>query len=139
MEYKITNKNKTNTTNKDESCRLITNILDPKKASAQDLAELYPERWEIELSFKEIKNVLRKGMVTLRSKTSELVKQEFWSMLMALFALRKMIAHAAIEAQIDPDKISPTGTIEVMKKTLAGSVLRFSPKGDSSGDEGNDH
>ena len=138
VEYKITKKNPAATEEKEESYRLITNILDPSEASAQELAELYPERWEIELSFKEIKNVMRKGVVTLRSKTPELVKQEFWSMLLAHYALRKMIVQSAMETEIDPDEISTTGALEIIKKTLAGPVLNFPPKDGEESNEGND-
>ena len=93
VEYQITKKNPSATEKREESYRLITNILEVSEASAQELAELYPQRWEIELSFKEIKNVMRKGVVTLRSKTPELVTQEFWGMMLAHRAVR----HGGIE------------------------------------------
>jgi hypothetical protein len=35
--------------------RLITTILDPKQAPARELALLFPERWEIETAFDELK------------------------------------------------------------------------------------
>jgi hypothetical protein len=62
---------------KAEIYRLITTILDPAAASAAELAALYPQRWEIEISIKEGKTILRKGRITLRSKKPELVRQEF--------------------------------------------------------------
>ena len=54
--------------------RLITTILDPLVASAKELAGLYPQRWEIEITIKESKTILRKGKITLRSKMPELVR-----------------------------------------------------------------
>lgn len=47
---------------------------------------------EIELAIKEGKQVLRSGQITLRSKMPELVRQEFWGLLMAHYIVRKMMA-----------------------------------------------
>lgn len=139
IEYKLTQKNKSGVVEKEETYRLITNILEPSKARAEELANLYPERWEIELSFKEIKNVMRKGMVTLRSKTPDLVKQEFWSMLLAHYALRKMIVQAAVEAEIDPDEISTTGALETIRQMIVGPALHSPPKDHESSIQGDDY
>jgi hypothetical protein len=57
--------------------RLITTIVDPKQAPAKELAALYHERWEIETALDELKTHLRGTQIVLRSKTPELVKQEF--------------------------------------------------------------
>ena len=78
-----------------ETYRLITTLLGETMADARELAGLYPERWEIELTIKESKTVLRNGQVTLRSKTPELVRQEFWGLLLAHYLVRKMMAGAA--------------------------------------------
>lgn len=48
---------------------LITTILDPADAPAQDLAEAYAQRWEIELCFDELKTHQRGPFLVLRSKT----------------------------------------------------------------------
>ena len=68
--------------------RLITTILDPGLAPAQELAALYHERWEMETTLDELKTHLRGAQIVLRSKTPELVRQEFYGLLMAHFALR---------------------------------------------------
>ncbi len=107
--------------------RLITTILDPARASALELASLYPQRWEIEITIKEGKTILRKGHITLRSKMPELVRQEFWGMLLAHYLVRKMMAQAALDRKRDPDELSYQGSIEIIKSTQTGSVLNFSP------------
>ncbi len=38
-----------------ERYRLLTTLLDPEEAPAQELAALYHERWEVELVFDELK------------------------------------------------------------------------------------
>ena len=71
--------------------RLLTTLLDPAQAPAAELAALYHERWEIEGALAELKTRLRGARAVLRSKTPELVRQEFWGLLLAHFAVR---AHA---------------------------------------------
>ena len=110
-----------------EIYRLITTILDPLVATAAELAALYPQRWEIEITIKEGKTILRKGRITLRSKIPELVKQEFWGMILAHYLVRKMMAQAALDKKRDPDELSYEGSIEIIKSTQTGPVLRFSP------------
>lgn len=110
-----------------EVYRLITTILDPAQATAQELAGLYPQRWEIEITIKESKTILRKGRITLRSKRPELVRQEFWGMILAHYLVRKMMAQAALAKGIDPDELSYQGSVEIIKSTQTGPVLGLSP------------
>jgi hypothetical protein len=107
--------------------RVITTILDPRDATPSELAALYPQRWEIELTIKEGKTVMRKGRITMRSKTPELVRQEFWGMLLAHYLVRKMMAQAALDRKRDPDELSYEGSVEIIKSTLTGPALGFSP------------
>lgn len=112
---------------KEETYRLITTILDPAEATAEALAGLYPQRWEIEISIKEGKTILRKGRITLRSKTPELVRQEFWGMILAHYLVRKMMAQAALDRKRDPDELSYEAGVEIIKSTQTGPVLNISP------------
>lgn len=63
---------------------LITTILDPAAAPAKELAALCHERWAIEASLDELKTHLRGAQIVLRSKTPELVRQEFYGLLMPI-------------------------------------------------------
>lgn len=110
-----------------EIFRLITSLLDPEEAPANELATLYPQRWEVELAIKESKQVLRTGQITLRSKMPELVKQEFWGLLMAHYIVRKMMAQAALEEDVDPDNLSYQSSVEIIRSSQTGPVLAFSP------------
>lgn len=65
----------------EESYRVATTILDPALAPAAELARLYHERWEIENAFDELKTHLRGRQITLRSKTPNLIRQEFYGLL----------------------------------------------------------
>ena len=98
--------------------RLITTILDPKLAPAQELAALYHERWEIETALDELKTHLRGAQIVLRSKTPELVQQEFYGLLMAHFAIRGLMHEAALQANEDPDRLSFVHAVHVVQRRL---------------------
>lgn len=102
--------------------RLITTILDPKLAPAKELAALYHERWEIETALDELKTHLRGAQIVLRSKTPELVKQEFYGLLMAHFAIRGLMHEAALKADEDPDRLSFLPAVRVVQRRLARYV-----------------
>jgi hypothetical protein len=100
------------------SYRIITTILDPKAASAKELAALYPERWEIEMAFDELKTHLHGRQMLLRSKTPDLVRQEFYGLMMAHFAVRGLMHEAALKAEVDPDRLSFIHAVRVIRRTL---------------------
>lgn len=108
----------TNDEGKREPYRLITTILDPKAAPAHELIQLYLERWEFETALDECKTHLRGARTVLRSQTPELVKQECYGLLLAHFALRGVMHEAALRGGRDPDRLSFTHTVRVVRRSL---------------------
>jgi Insertion element 4 transposase N-terminal/Transposase DDE domain len=98
--------------------RLVTTILDPGAAPAAELAALYHERWEIEGALAELKTHLRGARRVLRGKTPELVRQEFWGLLLAHFAVRGLMHEAALRADEDPDRLSFLHAVRVVRRKL---------------------
>jgi len=99
--------------------RVGTTILDPAEAPADELATLYHERWEHESVFDELKTHLRGGgQVVLRSLTAELVRQELYGLLLAHYAVRGVMHDAALQEDVDPDLLSFTHTVRVLRRTL---------------------
>jgi hypothetical protein len=98
--------------------RLLTTLLDPAQAPAAELAALYHERWEIEGALAELKTQLRGPRVVLRSKTPELVRQEFWGLLLAHFAVRGLMHEAALRAKEDPDRLSFSHAVRVVRRKV---------------------
>jgi hypothetical protein len=106
--------------------RLVTSILDEHLAPAEELAALYHERWEIEGALDELKTHLRGRKIVLRSKTPELVHQEFYGLMLAHFAVRGLMHEAALRAHLDPDELSFVHSVRVVKRKLL-TVLSFPP------------
>jgi hypothetical protein len=99
--------------------RLVTTILEHEKAPAHELAALYHDRWEIETTFDELKTHLRGSRIILRSKTPDLVRQEFYGLLMAHFAVRGLMHEAALKSGEDPDRLSFLHAVRVVRRKMA--------------------
>ena len=114
--------------------RLATTILDAAKAPAGELAALYHERWEIETAFDELKTHLRGAQIVLRSKTPDLVRQEFYGLMMAHFAIRGLMHEAALKAGKDPDRLSFLHSVRVIRRKRAayGAISPSPEEGISS-------
>lgn len=117
IEYRLNGAKKGSKASK-EVYRLITTILDHTTAPAAELAALYHERWEIETSLDELKTHLRGAQIVLRSKTPELVKQEFFGLLLTHFAIRSLMHQAALKAEEDPDRLSFVHTVHIVQRRL---------------------
>ena len=114
IEYRLDN-----VANAEPLYRLVTTILDDKLAPAKELAALYHERWEIETTLDELKTHLRGAQIVLRSKTPELVRQEFHGLLMAHYAIRGLMHEAALRAGEDPDRLSFLHSVRVVQRRIA--------------------
>lgn len=101
--------------------RLITTILDPGLAPADDLAGLYAKRWEIESCFDELKTHQRGPSIVLRSKTPGGVLQEIYGYLCVHYAIRSLIGDVAQHFEEDPLRISFTRTLRAARRSLADS------------------
>jgi hypothetical protein len=121
VEYEVVNRE-----GKGELFCLITTIMDPELASAADLAEAYQQRWEFESSLDEIKTHQRGRGAVLRSKSPEMVEQEIWALLLTHYAIRHLMAEAADQADIDPDRLSFLRSLRVIRRQVTHQA-GFSP------------
>jgi hypothetical protein len=111
--------------------RLLTTIVEHEVAPAEELAALYHERWEIETAIDELKTHLRGSKIVLRSKTPDLVKQEFYGLMMAHFAVRGLMHEAALKADEDPDRLSFLHAVRVVRRKMT-SIASIPPSGSES-------
>lgn len=102
--------------------RLITTILDPQAAPAADLAALYAQRWEIETALDEIKTHQGGPRLVLRSQHPAGVQQEIYAFLLVHHALRDLMHEAAGQAGRDPDRISFSRTLRVVRRHVTGQA-----------------
>lgn len=100
------------------SYRLITTLLDPDEAPAQELVRLYHERWEIETAYCELKSTILGGRV-LRGRHPAAVTQEIWALLAAYQVLRIAISDTALaNPGIDPDRLSFTTALRTARDQI---------------------
>ena len=97
--------------------RLLTSLLDESTSSAEELAELYHERWQIEAVFDELKTHLRQGRRVLRSKKAELVRQEFYGWVLTHYAVRWLMHQGAMFGNVSHETLSFKGHAELLKRT----------------------
>jgi transposase IS4-like protein/DDE family transposase len=111
-----------------ERYRLLTSIADPDVACAEQLAAAYPERWEFETALDELKTHQRGPRLVLRSKSPDGVRQEVYGHLLVHYAIRSLMHEVALDAGRDPDRLSFTRSLRVVRRT-ARSGPGFSPHG----------
>jgi hypothetical protein len=97
--------------------RLLTTILDPARAPAEELAAVYAQRWEFESTLDEFKTHQRGPRVVLRSKMPDGVRQEIWGYLCVHHAIRWLMHSVAVEADTDPDRLSFTRTLRAARRS----------------------
>ena len=101
-----------------ELIALVTTITDPRQAPAAALAQAYHERWEHETGNGQLKTHLRGPGRVLRSRSPDMVRQEIYGYLLAHHALSVLICQAATEADIDPDRVSFTRTVRIIRRAI---------------------
>jgi len=105
---------------------VITSILEPSEATAEELAAAYHQRWECENLIDEIKTHQRGPARILRSQSPKMVKQEIWALLLAHYGIRSLMCRAADEIGEDPDRLSFMRSIRVIRRSITGQA-DFSP------------
>lgn len=86
--------------------RLMTSLLDAVQCPALTLVCAYHERWEIELTVDELDTHQRLAQHPLRSQKPTGVLQELYGLLIAHYAVRHTMHEAALQAGLDPDRLS---------------------------------
>lgn len=100
-----------------EKYRLVTSLLDPVAAPADQLVALYARRWAAETGIGEIKTVLLAGR-PLRGRTPDRAQQEMWATLVVYQAIRLLICQAALTTELDPSRISFTAARDAVEHAI---------------------
>ena len=101
---------------------LITNLLDDALYPSKQMIILYHERWEHETTFDEQKTHQDPPRPSkpahLRSETPAGVIQEIYALSLGHFVIRSLMCKAAATVGLDPDRLSFTGTFQILKCRL---------------------
>jgi len=98
--------------------RLVTSLLDERAFPAEQLAAAYHERWEIETTLDEVKVHQWAHPRPLRSQHPREVVQEVYGLLLAHLAIRTLMHQAALQQGTDPDRLSFTGALRVLRRAI---------------------
>jgi hypothetical protein len=106
-----------------ETIRLFTSLLLAEEITRQELVDLYPDRWEEETGYDEVKTHLCacttvNRPVVLRSKRPHRVEQELFGLLIAYNAVRVTMALAAAIAKCPPRRVSFTAALERIREAV---------------------
>lgn len=90
---------------KDHILGVLCSLTEPEAYPAQDILDVYFERWEIENSYGEIKHQMLEDHILLRSQSVNGVIQEIWGILLAYNLVRVEMSRIAAEAGVSPLRI----------------------------------
>lgn len=107
-----------------ERHRLITDLLNPEDLPAAEAPLVYHERWEEELALDELKTHLSGRGVPVRSKTPAGVVQEVYGLVLAHYVIRRVMHDAAVTGCIDPDRLSFSSSLRVVRCHLPEAPQR---------------
>jgi Insertion element 4 transposase N-terminal/Transposase DDE domain len=97
------------------SYRLVTSLMDHTTAPALALARLYHARWQVEEVFDEMKTHLLRTRRVFRSKTPDLVRQEFYGWVMAHYAVRWLLHEGASRHHLKHADQSFTAHLNILR------------------------
>ena len=98
--------------------RVLTTLLDNAGFPAAGIAALYAERWQVEIAYLHLKKTLRGARRVLRGQSVTLARQEAWAFLLVHNMIATLAARAAALAGIDPDEISFTAVLGLVRAHL---------------------
>ncbi len=101
---------------------LLTSLLDRQRFKPEALAECYRRRWEIETSYRELKQSLLGEALTLRSQQPAGIEQEIWGALIAYNLVRLEMAKAALQARVEPTDLSFLRALHILQHEMIWAV-----------------
>jgi len=93
---------------------IVTTLLDAEVYPASDIADLYFQRWDVELFFRDIKTTM--GMDILRCKTPPMVRKEVLMHFIVTNCVRSLMADAAREHQVPLRRVSFKGCVQALRQ-----------------------
>ena len=101
-----------------QSLVVVTTLTDAEETPRDALADLYRQRWLVELDIRSIKSML--SLDVLRCKTPQMVRKELYTGLLAYNLIRQTMLQAALAADVSPRSLSFTAAMQTL--AAAGMV-----------------
>lgn len=92
---------------------IVTTLLDAVQYPAEELAELYFKRWDVELFFRDIKTTM--GMDILRCKSPEMIRKEILMHFIAYNCIRRLMCEAVKEVDLKTRVVSFKGSVQALR------------------------
>jgi Insertion element 4 transposase N-terminal/Transposase DDE domain len=99
--------------------RLVTTLLNPRTIPAEQVIQVYHERWELEITIDEIDTHQRLCQHTLRSQKPDGVIQELYGILLGHYGVRSLMTTSAHAQHLDSDRLSFTHAITVVTNAIS--------------------
>lgn len=92
---------------------LVTSLLDAERYPVSALAALYRRRWQVELSFRQIKTAL--GMNHLEVRSPRMIERALAMHLLAYQLIRGLVQEAALTWDVPLERISFQGAVDAAR------------------------
>jgi len=97
-----------------QSFYIVTTLTDAQTYSAADIADLYYQRWDVELFFRDIKTTM--GMDILRCRTPAMVRKEILMHLIVYNCIRLLMLKAAEDCKVSQRRISFKASVQALRQ-----------------------
>lgn len=104
---------------------IVTTLLDAQLCPAAAICDLYLQRWQMELSFRDLKTTM--SMESLRCRSPNMIEKELRVFLVAYNCVRALMAEAATMHALPRQRISFKGTIDALR-SFTPVMLRTASK-----------
>jgi hypothetical protein len=100
---------------------LVTTLLDPELYPAAELAQLYFDRWRVEVDLRHLKQTL--GLDVLRCQTEAGVRKEICMLALVYNLVRLVMLKAARQQKVEPDRISFIDALRWLRTAQPGEEV----------------
>jgi hypothetical protein len=102
--------------------RVLTTLLDHEEFPAREIAELYAQRWQIEIAFLHLNATVRGSRRELRGQSPALARQEAWGLLLIHNITATAVARAAVQAGTDPKLIPFAPALAIIRDRVTADA-----------------
>jgi hypothetical protein len=114
--------------------RILTTLLDHEQYPAEQIAQNYAQRWQVEIIYLRLKVTLRGSGTRLRGQTPRLAEQEIYGLLTVYNTLVGLAVTAAVVLDVDPDEINFAAVVALARTASRPGCTRCGHAPDNPAD-----